>query len=254
MQRASAWFAAGALGIAVLIVADARADEAPYSRARAGRVRALAERVAKEVVLVEVVRAAAGSLVKELRFDGGGFHAGQGRIVTSAFLLEKAERVRVQLPDGQWHDAKVTKSKPELGLAVLFVEAAKSMPAPEIARASPVPVLGQAVFLSTRPTSGEPAVTMGFWIDPPGRTYYGRTTLSARNGHPLFDEWGHVCALALLPARPAGGGLVAPSWALRRFLDLPTQTKEELAAEKDPLRDEFPLPTRTVTGKPAVFD
>lgn len=247
-----------ALLTALLLVSSGRAsaqtEEAPYTRVRADRVRALAERVAKEVVVVEVTRPAKGTMVDTLRFDGGGFHAGGGRIVTSAFLLEKAERVRVQLPDGRWHDAKLGKAQVELGLAILQVDAAKSVPVPEVAPAAPVPTLGQAAFLASRPATGEAALTLGFWIDPPGRQFYGRTTLAARNGHPLFDEYGRISALTLLPARPAGGSLVAPAWALRRFLGLPVKTQEELEAEKASPREVTPLPARSVEGAPVVLD
>jgi hypothetical protein len=211
------------LVLAAASAGAARAEEQPYSPARADRVRALAERVAREVVRIEVEREAApDSLVPPARYDGGGFHVGAGLIVTSHFFLEGAREIRVRLPDGKVAPARVHKRVPRLGLALLDVPAAKGLPVPEIASRKPPPVLGSTLFLAL-PGDGSaaPAVGYGHWLEVPGTAFYGRASFVARNGHPLFDPWGKVAGVTAFAAKVGLGTLIIPAWAIRELLGRP---------------------------------
>ena len=210
------------LGSVATIAARGQVEEAPYLPIRAEHLRELAERLAKEVVVVEVLQAAQeGSLMPAPHFDGGGIHVGGGRILTSAFLLRTAAEIRVRLPDGTVVAARAGKTSERKGLALLECDGARALPVPELATAQ-APLIGATLYLHSNPGAPQPGLSRGYWVEPPGSAFYGRASLPARNGHPLYDVWGKVIGLAVLPAKAGLGSLVVPTWAIRKFLGLPS--------------------------------
>lgn len=216
----------------LLIPSLARAEEPPYFHLHLSKVNALRDRVAREVVTVAVERDAAGVVGQRLRFDGGGIHVGEGRVLTCAFYLKGAAEIRVGLPDGRVVPARLARESLPEGLALLEVPEARGLPAPEIAPESGVP-RGAAVFLLANPTTRDAQIRVGWLLQNERSGFYWRATFVARNGHPVYDEWGRVVGIAALPAKEGASALFVPPWAIRKFLGL--EAADGLEAER---RDE----------------
>jgi hypothetical protein len=194
------------------------AEEPPYAHLFLRNILALRDRVVREVVRLEVERPASGSVGKALRFDGGGVHLGGGRVLTSAFLVEGATRIRAWLPGGGEVSARLLRHSLPLGLALVDVGAAEGMASAAIAgeeRSRP----GAVVYLLLNPTTSNAQLRVGWIVESRAQAFYARTTFFARNGHPLYDEWGKVMGLGMIPAADGVTTLVVPAWAIRKFLE-----------------------------------
>jgi hypothetical protein len=196
----------------------ASAGEAPYAHVFLRNQARLRDRVAREVVRVHVLRTAQADAEQRLRFDGGGVHVGGGRIVTSAFLVDGASDLRVVLPGGRQEvPARVRRSMPALGLALLDIGPGAGLTTASLAaeRAE----RGAAVYVLLNPASDQAQLRVGWMLESSRTTFYARTTLFARNGHPLYDEWGRVAGIGCVPAADGVTTLVIPAWAIRKLLD-----------------------------------
>src|SRR5437773_5634628 len=117
----------------VLLTLPAAAEEPPYHHLHLSRVEALRDRVAGEVVRLEVTRPAVGLPDQTLRFDGAAVHVGEGRLLTSAFLVKDAAAIAATLPGGTIAPARVVRESAQLGLALLEVPEARGLPVPALA-------------------------------------------------------------------------------------------------------------------------
>jgi hypothetical protein len=201
-----------------LAASAAGAVEPPYFHLHLSKIRALEERVAREVVRIEVTRPAAGAPEQVLRFDGGGIHVGEGRILTCAFYLRDASEIHVVLPGGASAPARRVREDVSLGLALLRVPEARSLRVPEIAPEGGAK-RGDAVYLLLNPATPNARLQLGLLIDDSRSGFYWRATFVARNGHPLYDEWGRVAGIGALPAKEGAVALFVPAWAVRKFLE-----------------------------------
>jgi S1-C subfamily serine protease len=195
----------------------ALAEEPPYFHLHLARIHALRDRVVPAVVTVEARREEGGFGPPASR-DGGGIHVGGGRVITAGFYLKGAVSLSARLPDGSRGRARLVRESEPLGLALLDVPAARAIPVPQVAP-DDAGKAGDALYLLVNPATESGQLRLGWLLAANRREFYWRATFPARNGHPLWDEWGRVAALCGLPGPGGLSSLVIPAWAIRKFLD-----------------------------------
>lgn len=181
------------------------------------------------LALSEVIEKARESLVR-IHSNGSGVGAGSiwhpgGLIVTNAHVVGNRP-VKVSLPDGSTHPARVLASDTSKDLAALSLEAER-LPAIELGDSSNL-MPGQLVLALGHPFGITGAVASGVVIglgaDLPGVPNPGRewvaVGLSLRPGHsggPLVDAGGRLVGINTMMAGPQVG-LAVPVHVVKQFL------------------------------------
>jgi serine protease Do len=176
------------------------------------------------------------------RGSGSGFFIGKsGYLLTSAHVVEDAEKINVihNRDVGQQFVAmestgRVIRSDPALDVALLKVSCSRELPYVILAR-EPTVDTGESVIVIGSPGLGEAilnrTMTSGI-VSNPDRLiddqHYIQTSApinAGNSGGAMFDSRGQVIGLINLKAQIDGAGFATPARALREFLREATRNK-----------------------------
>ncbi len=175
-------------------------------------------------------------LEREVRGKGSGvILSADGYIVTNRHVIEEANRIRVTLPSGQWHYAKLIGHDPQTDLAVIRIDAA-NLPYAEIGDSEQLQV-GEWTIAVGNPLGLGSTITVGvisalnrrnLQIEE-GRQLDGAIQTDAainrgNSGGALANVNGQLIGIntAILSSGPSGGsiglGFAIPSNMMRRVV------------------------------------
>ena len=177
------------------------------------------ERVSKSVVAIHARR----------RIPSTGVHWDPGVIVTAAHTLERAEGIRVTLPDGTESTATLAGRDAGTDIAALRLDGAPSFDVAERAGDDALRT-GRLVIALGRPWKGPPTASLGLISSVGGewRTWQGgrieymvRLDMAIHDGFsggPLIDAGGRVLGIDT-SALARGAAMAVPAVTVRRVLD-----------------------------------
>jgi len=159
---------------------------------------------------------------------GTGFLIGtKGEILTNHHVVEGADEIEVRLSEGQWLHAHVTGADPFTDLALLRVDAEKSLAGVQFGDSNKVNV-GEWVLAIGNPFGLEETVTAGI-LSAKGRTLEGSNfngylqtdapIHSGNSGGPLFNLEGKVIGVnTAVVTEASGSGFAIPINLVRELL------------------------------------
>lgn len=188
---------------------------------------------APSVVHVTSFALAGRNLHRESLGTGSGFiWDADGHVVTNFHVIQKAQAARVTLFDGSVHDARLVGSDPDKDVAVLKIDAPKSLLSPILIGSSEDLAVGQNVYAIGNPFGLDQTLTTGV-ISGLGREIESVTERTIFNviqtdaainpgnsGGPLLDSAGRLIGINTAIYSPSGAyagiGFAVPVDAVNR--------------------------------------